>query len=79
MQILLMGAARQPLASVPPHIHQISDYSETKRADNSRETGLQALVVTLMRCLHDPANFQQMYIQNTCAYAGRLLDHVNTL
>jgi len=35
-----------------------------------------------MKCLHDPANVQQTSskcIQNTCANAGRLLDHVNTL
>jgi len=38
--------------------------------------------VTVMRCLHDPANVQQTSsecIQNTRANAKRLLDRVNTL
>jgi len=38
--------------------------------------------VSVMGCLHDPANVQQTSskcIQNTRANAGRLLDRVNTL
>jgi len=40
--------------------------------------------ITVMGCLHDPANVQQTSskcrpIQNTRADAGRLLDRVNSL
>jgi len=44
--------------------------------------GEKSLLKSLMGCLHDPSNIQRTSskcIQNTCANAGRLLDHVNTL
>jgi len=45
-------------------------------------TIVQRTVNSVMGCLHDPADVQQISskcIQNTRANAGRLLDRVNTL